>query len=424
MLEAYTDKTKERIQTVIGQRFGKTVVLSHDESKPAGDPYMLIKCDCGSPVKSVRLMDLIRTDRNSIQSCGNCNMYKNVGKTFNHLTILEILPSQKTEDIEKGLPDKTSTFTNTTERAKYQYTRCKVVCECGTSEPFVTYQQDVTSGRKRQCDQFNCTYAKRRTHNGAKANDKANPAYRTWTGMHLRCYDPKHISYANYGALGVKVEWIWNEKNPDGLKNFTDWFIKNKDNPEYTLDRINPYGNYGPENCRFASPSTQSANQRQNNPERYERTYKHTRYTPRSTDFYDAQVEYARLLYRVTKLSNPEDALITAYALTLIHNLHYNVMDVFPYDLAIVPFVDIDKTSAVVIERIMSGRVSNRENKSREIIGHKLVKPHNGPKIGERQIKYLKDEEWKVCPILFPRNLCFAIIDKIVRVRQEAENLS
>jgi hypothetical protein len=31
-----------------------------------------------------------------------------------------------------------------------------------------------------------------------------------------------------------------------------------------TLDRINPFGNYTPENCRWATPKEQSANTRKN----------------------------------------------------------------------------------------------------------------------------------------------------------------
>lgn len=71
-----------------------------------------------------------------------------------------------------------------------------------------------------------------------------------------RCYLSSNKSYVRYGAKGVTVCDRWRE-------NFAH-FVEDMGErpPGYTLDRIDPFGNYSPENCRWASKLTQSQNKR------------------------------------------------------------------------------------------------------------------------------------------------------------------
>lgn len=86
-----------------------------------------------------------------------------------------------------------------------------------------------------------------------------HPLYKTWRGMMLRCYDPTHVGYRNYGGRGIAVcaEWhdvsayiAWAEQHlgprPDGC----------------TMDRVDNDRGYEPGNMRWATPSTQTTNQR------------------------------------------------------------------------------------------------------------------------------------------------------------------
>lgn len=43
---------------------------------------------------------------------------------------------------------------------------------------------------------------------------------------------------------------------------FYEWSINNCYNEKLSIDRINSYGNYEPDNCRWANINTQSANKR------------------------------------------------------------------------------------------------------------------------------------------------------------------
>lgn len=84
-----------------------------------------------------------------------------------------------------------------------------------------------------------------------------------WVAMMERCYDPCFKEYAHYGGSGIVVcdEWRYS------FAAFLMWATENgydedaKRN-ECTLDRIDPFGNYSPENCRWTSMTEQSHNQK------------------------------------------------------------------------------------------------------------------------------------------------------------------
>lgn len=71
--------------------------------------------------------------------------------------------------------------------------------------------------------------------------------------MHRRCENPKSTSYNDYGAKGIRVCARWSDFKT---------FVKDMGpRPEgYTLDRIDPKGNYEPDNCRWANWKTQNLN--------------------------------------------------------------------------------------------------------------------------------------------------------------------
>lgn len=85
--------------------------------------------------------------------------------------------------------------------------------------------------------------------------------YRTWCGIKDRCSNPNVGHYDRYGGRGISVCDEWKSS----FESFRDWAFANGYNPELngkqqSLDRINPDGNYCPENCRWVSQLEQSGN--------------------------------------------------------------------------------------------------------------------------------------------------------------------
>ena len=118
--------------------------------------------------------------------------------------------------------------------------RCK--CECG-KEAVVTSGSLVT-GNTTSCG---CVVPNFK-HGGWKKS-----SYNTWRAMMRRCYNEKDKDYKRYGANGVFVYPRWHE-----YANFaTDM---GEPSGSETLDRVNVYGDYTPENCRWASVTVQNRN--------------------------------------------------------------------------------------------------------------------------------------------------------------------
>lgn len=125
------------------------------------------------------------------------------------------------------------------------------MCDCGNERSVTAYA--LRSGTSKSCG---CHRSG--DENGNYRHGMAGtPEYNCWQAMKARCHNPEASNYAWYGALGVDVCERWRESFVAFLDDMGP-----KPSPVHTVDRINPFKGYSPENCRWATRKEQMQNLR------------------------------------------------------------------------------------------------------------------------------------------------------------------
>jgi hypothetical protein len=71
--------------------------------------------------------------------------------------------------------------------------------------------------------------------------------------MRKRCLNPKDSKYKWYGAKGIRICDVWND-----YIIFKAWAICHGWHKGLTIERIDPLGDYTPDNCEWISQSENS----------------------------------------------------------------------------------------------------------------------------------------------------------------------
>ena len=121
-------------------------------------------------------------------------------------------------------------------------------CDCG--------RKTVIRGTYlRKGSTVNCGCDDRRIH--IKHGKHQTPEYRTWDNMKQRCYNPNRAQFKYYGGRGITVHERWR----DSFENFYE-DMGPKPSQQHSIDRKEVDGNYGPDNCQWATKSEQQQNKR------------------------------------------------------------------------------------------------------------------------------------------------------------------
>jgi hypothetical protein len=133
--------------------------------------------------------------------------------------------------------------------------RKKALCRCDCGNTKIIAISSLRSGDTTSCG---CLWKKAIKKSNSSHGMTGTKLHNTWRGMRARCNIKSCSNYVFYGGRGIKVCKEWN----DSFDAFEAWALASGYSDELSIDRIDPKGNYAPENCRWVDKADQARNRR------------------------------------------------------------------------------------------------------------------------------------------------------------------
>ena len=129
------------------------------------------------------------------------------------------------------------------------------ICDCGKTKEIVS--SNLMQGKTKSCG---CYHRERATEantiHGYSSRFVTKRIYTIWSKMLHRC-QPSKANSKTYYDRGITVCEEWKD-----FETFKDWAYSHGYSDELSIDRINNDEGYRPDNCRWATPTTQARNRR------------------------------------------------------------------------------------------------------------------------------------------------------------------
>lgn len=224
-----------------GKKFGELTVIGRSKNKPTGhghDAYWHCVCSCGNEIDicSYSLRHAVHPScgcYSAAKTSERCLSIKQ-GERFGRLTVVKRATDVGVKPV-----------------------KWECLCDCGNIVEVGTYS--LKSGATKSCG---CLHKQKLSDRNRTHGESDSRLNKVWRGMKARCADKGATGFESYGGKGVRVCDEWKQ-----YEAFRDWALSAGYDPsaprgKCTIDRINPFGNYEPSNCRWVDMSTQNKNKR------------------------------------------------------------------------------------------------------------------------------------------------------------------
>ena len=129
-------------------------------------------------------------------------------------------------------------------------------CTCGTEKIVLNQSlllaRAAPAGGSRSCG---CLLLERAISHGHNRGRRPTAEYAAWVSAKKRCNNPRNASFHRYGGRGISMCPRWSNDFEAFLAD-----MGRKPHPSFSLDRIDPNGDYRPGNCRWAPTNVQNRN--------------------------------------------------------------------------------------------------------------------------------------------------------------------